>query len=167
MAHFGRQTRIKFVGGELNVKVNGEENILANLTGIAKRSTDLRIPFEAFRPVWIDAIQDAFDAGGDPVPWPELSPAYAGWKATAAPGKPIMRLSDRLYDSLTSQTSDTIWFAGPRSVQLGTRVPYFIYHQEGTQNMPARPVLTLPGHAAATLVTMVLNYVATGSPTRF
>jgi phage gpG-like protein len=166
MPRWGRQTRIKFVGGDLLVKVSGNENILANLTGIVARSKDLRIPFNAFRPVWINAIQEAWDSGGEPVPWPALSPAYAAWKQSAYPGKPIMRLTDRLYDSLTSQTSDTIWFVGPKSMQLGTRVPYFIYHQTGTNKMPARPVLTLPAHAAAALVTMVLNYAAHGKPSK-
>lgn len=160
--HFGKNTRIKFVGGELFIKTDVIDYITPALDGIVKRSQDLRIPFEAFQPVWFDAIQQVFDAGGDPVPWPELSPAYAGWKSSVAPGKPILRLTDRMYDSVTSQTSDTIWEVGPKHIAFGSRVPYFIYHQEGTANMPARPMMTLPASAAATLNAMVISYIQGG-----
>lgn len=166
MARFGRQTRVKFVGGDLLVKVAGNENVLANLDGVVKRSQDMRIPFNLFRKVWIEALEGVFAAEGDPQPWPELSPAYAGWKQNAYPGQPMLRLTDRLYDSLTSQTSDTIWFVGPKSMQLGTRVPYFIFHQEGTATMPARPILTLPTEAAAALVSMVTNYIGESRPSK-
>lgn len=164
MVTFGRTARIKFVGGVLNIKVRGQDSITQELTGVIRRSSDLRVPFEAFRPVWIDAIQENFDAEGDPVPWPELSPAYAGWKSSAYPGQKMLRLTDRMYDSLTSMTSDTIWRTTPRTIQFGSRVPYFIYHQEGTSKMPARPMMTLPPHASAALVTMVMNYIKTGKP---
>lgn len=162
MLTFGRNTRIRFQYGELNIRTEYQDRVTESLQGIVRRSSDLRVPFEAFQPVWFAAIEDVFDAGGEPVPWPDLSPAYQGWKGSVAPGKPILRLTDRMYDSLTSQTGETIWQVGPRSIQFGSRVPYFIWHQEGTAKMPARPMLTLPSSAAAQLNSMVVSYIRDG-----
>lgn len=159
---YGVNTRIKFVYGDLNFKVSGVQEAADFLHGAIKRSTNFAPVFQAFQPVWFDAIADAFEAGGDPVQWPALSPAYDGWKSGRHPGMPIMRLSDRLYESVTSQTTDTIWRVGPRSIQFSSRVPYFEYHQLGTSRMPARPVLTLPESAERTLLGMMQAYVLSG-----
>lgn len=161
MVDFGRDTRIRFQGGEIIIRREGFENMVLNLQGIVRRSQNLAPVFQRFQPVWFDAIAQAFEDGGDPVPWPELSPAYAGWKEHHYPGQPIMRRSDELYESLTNMTADTVWHAGPRSLEFGTRVPYFVYHQEGI-GVPQRQTLTLPSEAASVLNSMILSYVAEG-----
>lgn len=162
MVSFGRDTRIKFVFGEVIFHREGFDESVAQLDGMVKRSQNFAPVFQRFQPIWFDAIADAFDAGGDPQPWPELSPAYAGWKSRAYPGQPIMRRSDQLYESLTNMTSDTIWKVTPRTIEFSSRVPYFIYHQEG-RGVPERPVLTLPLEAAQALNGMLLNYIAEGT----
>jgi phage gpG-like protein len=161
MVTFGRDTRIRFVGGEIIFHREGFDEMVANLDGIVRRSQHLGPVFQRFQPHWFEAIAEAFDKGGDPVEWPELSPAYEGWKSRAYPGQPIMRRSDELYESLTNQTSDTIWRVGPRSIEFGTRVPYFTYHQEGI-GVPQRQTLTLPAEAASILNSMILSYVSIG-----
>lgn len=162
MVTFAQNTRVKFMFGELNIQISGVQEAVIELDNLVRRSSNLSAPFQRFQKYWFDAIDQSFADGGDPVEWPALSPAYESWKARAFPGQPIMRASDRLYDSLTSQTSDTIWRVGPRSIEFGSRVPYFEFHQEGTSRMPARPVLTFPDSAAKKLVEMVETYVLTG-----
>lgn len=159
MVTFGKDTRIRFAFGEIIFHREGFDEMVANLNGVVRRSQNMAPVFQRFQPVWFDAIADAFDAGGDPVPWPALSPAYEGWKSHAYPGQPIMRRSDDLYESLTNMTSDTIWRVSPRSIEFSTRIPYFIFHQEGI-GVPERPVLTLPLAAAQRLNGMILDYVA-------
>ncbi len=47
-------------------------------------------------------------------------------------GKPILQDSERLRDSLTGKTSDTVDELEPLKMRFGSRVPYAIYHQKGT-----------------------------------
>ena len=71
MAKFGKDTRVKFVGGELHIRTTGDDKVYRALGDIIKKTDDLRIPFERFKPVWMDDIADTFAAGGTPVPWPD------------------------------------------------------------------------------------------------
>jgi hypothetical protein len=163
MAHFGRRTRIKFLGGELLIKTDVDDYVTESLDGMVRRSSDLRPPFNAFQPYWFDAVDDVFVAGGIPTPWPDLSQAYA-YNMHGGDRTPTLRVTDRMFDSLTSKTSDTIWRVTPRTIQFGSRVPYFIYHQEqGHGNNVWRPMLNLPSDAAAQLNAMVISYIRDGS----
>lgn len=163
MVTFGRNTVIRFIGGEVIFSVTGLDEMHIEMENYVKRSSNLSRPFQVFQKYWFDSIAEVFDAGGDPVPWPELSPAYAAWKEANWPGRPIMRRSDELYDSLTNQTSNTIWHVGPRSIEFGTRVPHFIYHQEGRGANPQRPTLVLTDDASDQLQRLVEGYVLTGN----
>lgn len=162
MAPFGQNTRVKFVFGELDIQISGVQEMVLELDSLIRKSSNLSNPFQLFQKHWFESIDQVFQDGGDPVEWPALSPAYEGWKNVAYPGQPIMRASDRLYESLTNQTSETIWQVGPKHIEFGSRVPYFEYHQTGTSKMPARPMLVLTEAAAAKLVQLVNNYIATG-----
>ena len=73
-------------------------------------------------------------------PWADLDKKYAAWKARAYPGQTILRLTDRMYDSLVGTTDDTVFTANPTWMAWGTGVEYARYHQEGTEHMPARPL---------------------------
>lgn len=162
MTTFGKNTKIKFIFGELEINIEGVQEVVLEMDNLVRRSSNLTEPFQRFQKHWFDSIDQVFADGGDPVEWPALSPAYESRKAVAFPGQPIMRASDRLYESLTSQTSDTIWKVGPRHIEFGSRVPYFEYHQQGTPTMDARPVLVLTDDAADQLVEMVQAYVVDG-----
>ncbi len=56
--------------------------------------------------------------------WAPLSREYAARKAKTYPGKPLMRATDRLYDSVTGISPDTIFDPSANRLTLGTRVPY-------------------------------------------
>lgn len=73
--------------------------------------------------------------------WAPLSPRYAEYKATRFPGGGILRASDRLYRSLTTETEDSIRKATDSGMQFGTRVPYANRHNRGTAGMPKREFL--------------------------
>jgi len=75
-------------------------------------------------------------AGG----WEPLSPEYAKRKGTTGAG--ILRLTDRLFKSVTERGGENI-AAMRRKVagytyRFGTRVPYGEFHQEGAGNLPKR-----------------------------
>lgn len=162
MVAFGQSTRLRFMYGEIELHIEGVQEAVMLLDDMVRRSANLAQPFQRFQKYWFDDIDASFAAGGEPVEWPALSPAYEAWKGRAYPGQPIMRRSDRLYESLTSQTGDTVWQVGPRHIEFGSRVPYFEFHQTGTSRMPARPVLTLSDRALDKLRSMIESYVQFG-----
>jgi len=72
--------------------------------------------------------------------WEPLSPEYARRKGTTGAG--ILRLTDRLFKSVTERGGDNI-AAMRRKIagytyRFGTRVPYGEFHQEGAGNLPKR-----------------------------
>jgi phage gpG-like protein len=122
------------------------------------RAADVSPAFRQFQTTWWDNERLIFDAQGIPS-WPSLSPAYAMRKARTHPGKPMLRATDRLYASLTGQTADSIYTVEARSLQMGTNVPYSVYHTAGTRKMPARRHVHLLPEYWKKLNGMVFEYV--------
>lgn len=100
------------------------------LNKAAERVSNLRVAFKRIQDDWIKANKAQFSLKGSGQ-YPPLSPAYAAWKQKTHPGKPILVLSGRLRDSMTTRsgTADSIRQVGKLAMILGTRVPYGIYHQ--------------------------------------
>lgn len=110
-----------------------------------------------YRPVW-PVIEDDFYAtekdqfksegaeGGDS--WQPLSPAYAAWKEAHFAGKPILQREGDLMASLTSGNDpNAVKIEERRTLTLGSKVPYAIYHQslaERKSRLPRRPEINLP-----------------------
>lgn len=98
--------------------------------------------------------QGAF--AGDP--WAPLSPTYAVWKASRAPGKPILQLTGAMKQAVSrphrAQT--------PTSLTLTVDDEKLGHHQEGGGRLPARPVIfgdPLPPIAALELDRVAEEYV--------
>lgn len=102
------------------------------------------------RPIW-NEVQRSFwkiedsqfkseGAKGASGTWKPLSRPYAKYKAQRYGVKTILRASDRLYSSLTSQTGDTVLIKEKMEFGIGTSLPYAPYHQRGGK-MPKRPVI--------------------------
>mgnify|MGYP000943539208 CR=1 FL=1 len=101
-----------------------------------------------FRPVWEDIdellraiTEEQFDTEGQGE-WEPLSPTYAAWKAVHYPGKSMLRREDRLIDSLTRETGDSVREFEALQMKWGTKVPYAQYHQQG-RGVPQRRVVDL------------------------
>lgn len=106
-----------------------------------------------YRPIW-PVIADDFYAqikaqfategaeGGEK--WAELSPEYAKWKEVHFEGKPILQRSGDLMASLTSPNdANAVYIEGRKTLTVGSKVSYAIYHQKGTKKMPARPEIQM------------------------
>ena len=72
--------------------------------------------------------------------WPPLSPRYARRKQKRYPGRLVLQAGGRLRGSLVGKSADTVEALEPGRMKFGTSVPYAIFHQTGTRNMPARPI---------------------------
>jgi len=92
-----------------------------------------------------DWTKQGFLLGGVPEKWPPLAPATVIAKGTRGAG--ILRLTDRLFNSVTGSGGENIAKMRRSSFgykyEFGTTVPYGEFHQEGTANMPARPFLQM------------------------
>lgn len=75
--------------------------------------------------------------------WEPLTARYERRKSRAFPGQPILRASDRLFRSVTTQTADAVQDIAPRVLLYGTRVPYGRYHQRGGKRLPRRQFLAV------------------------
>jgi predicted RecB family endonuclease len=79
--------------------------------------------------------------------WAALKPAYAAAKDRVYPGEPILVATGELRSSVTDPNRLVVEVAdaGPEgTLVLGSDDPTAEYHQEGTENMPARKIF-IPG----------------------
>lgn len=121
--------------------VVGETVINRAFTRLVAGVQDFSEVFEKIGEDFRDIEKEQFDAE----PWVPLSPAYAVWKELHFPGQSLLRLTDRLYSSMTS-------LGGPDNVNIiqplqatfgagGESGRYGVFHQLGTMNMPQRKVI--------------------------
>lgn len=104
------------------------------------------------RPVWDEIRNEFFDiqreqfksegGAGSSGQWKPLSTKYARLKNKKYPGKTILRRTDKLFKSLTSNTSDSIYIPKKDEVAMGTSVKYAKYHHNGSGRLPQREVIS-------------------------
>ena len=106
-----------------------------------------------YRPIWPVIADDFYasvaeqfktvgEAGGDR--WKELTPAYAKYKEAAFPGQPILQRTGSLASSLTNpKDSNAVYIEARKTLTLGSRLSYAVFHQTGTSKMAARPEIQL------------------------
>ena len=107
-----------------------------------------------YRPIWpvieddyYAQVKDQFKTEGEEggEKWAALSPEYAGWKQKHFPDKPILQRTGDLMDSLTNPNSPNgVRREERKTLTLGSTLPYALFHQVGTENMPARPEIVFP-----------------------
>jgi phage gpG-like protein len=138
------------------------ENVKDSLEDIRRRSKD-------FRPVFKDIQKDleelwsnnflemGLPSGG----WKPLDAEYGSWKSRNVPGAPIMQRSGTLFRSLATLRGNPNQIR-LKSATFGTDVKYADFHQTGTKNMPARPVVFVPEKYERKWSRMAADYMANG-----
>jgi phage gpG-like protein len=81
-------------------------------------------------------LQNGLPAGG----WKPLDAEYGSWKSINFPGKGPMVRSGKLFRSLTDLRGNPNKI-DKKEATFGTNIKYAEFHQSGTRNMPARPVV--------------------------
>jgi hypothetical protein len=148
------------LGSNGGAEVMGErlDHVLASVE-------DMEPVFELFGHYLVsDHIAKQFKVQGNPR-WAALSPRYAAWKAKHYPDRPILVRTGGMRDGFT-------WEAKPKSLRIVNRVkagqarsskPRWVYHQDGTPTMPARPMLRLGTPDYARLRAFVAQQIAVGT----
>jgi phage gpG-like protein len=75
--------------------------------------------------------------------WAPLSPRYARFKARVRPGRPLLVFDGDLRREMTVPGKG-VYEIRNGGMTVGTDLPHATYHQNGTPNMPARPLLGKP-----------------------
>lgn len=127
-------------------EMNGKDKIDSNFKLISKR---LKNSSEAFKKIGEDfrklesKIFKSQGAFGSRMKWRPLKPKTLEIKSKRFPGQPILVETGNLKKSLTSKDGNHIEIIKKDSIKLGSKDPKFKYHQQGTNRMTARPMITL------------------------
>ena len=156
MAKFGKNTRIKIVGGEILLNVPGTEtaDFERRLKRYGRAAKNMRPAFEEYGRYMIrTAIAKQFRAEGMPQKWTPLNPVYAERKKKQHGNKPILVVSGKLRRGFRHK-------ATKRTLQIINRVKVGAHslhkiHQEGTGTIPARPQVVITKQAQRKFRTIV------------
>ena len=100
--------------------------------------------WESLAPLIAEAADNIFASEGRGA-WPQLSPAYARWKERNFPGKGILDLTGAYISAATQiGAPHNLIEVGPDHLTYGVEgLDYPIFHESGTDRLPARPVFDL------------------------
>lgn len=137
-----------------------DEDAQKHIRRVAALLIDLRPFWPKVVPIFIGWMRAQFETEGEFAGnhWAPLSPAYAAYKAIRFPGKGILIA----HGDLRKAASNPRRNASRQSLTLTIVDPKIQYHQEGTDRMPARPLLfgdPLPLVAAAQLDTAASEFI--------
>lgn len=157
------EVQVQLIGGSLTIHEDFNlGGVQRDLSRWIEAGQNLLPVMAAQRPRMQEQARLFFNKEGFPTRWPELSPPYAAWKRKHFPGKPMMRRSDRLYNSLVSVTPDSVFAATSQGFIYGTRVPYWSLHQFGRAKMPVRPTIGLDPLLMSFMGDDVVSYIIDG-----
>ncbi len=125
-----------------NVFVTGDESARRKLAQLELFLEDLRPFWPSLVPLFIGwmGAQFSSEGGWGGQQWAPLSPAYAAWKSAAFPGKSILIREGDLRRAASSPRRE----ATSRTLTLWIDDDVAGFHQDGTDRMPARPLIPDP-----------------------
>ena len=130
----------------MQVRIQTQPNIDTFIRNIERLSENLTDGFdwESLAPMVAEAADRIFASEGRGA-WPQLSEAYARWKAKNYPGKGILELTGAYRSAATQIGSPhNVVEVGPDHLTYGVEgLDYPIFHESGTNRLPARPVFDL------------------------
>lgn len=147
---------------EIRLEIFGEKVIARRLERFGEGISDFRPLFNRIVTVLEESTVENFATEGHGT-WPPLSPRYAAWKAEHYPGKPIMRRTDRLYDSLVGKGAGAVRDIQETRMRYGTTVPYAAIHQKGGATIPQRRVVHLLEERKKAVMKEVQRFVVAAS----
>ena len=93
--------------------------------------------------------------------WPPLSPEYGAWKATHWSTPMLIRTGGLFFDATNLDVA--AGSSSDQSITLFVNNRIAKFHQYGTENMPARPVLFTPRDFDRDVGKAARKYIAEGS----
>ena len=139
----------------LHFLITGDERVALELKGLAFRAGDASPAFAVLAQQFEENEERWFSTKGSGT-WPPLKDATKRRKAREGlPSDPLIGASERLIDSLTGTTSDSLRYFGDDTMAFGTTVEYARFHRYGTKKMlernPLARTIMLEAQARETL----------------
>jgi phage gpG-like protein len=128
---------------EIHFEGAGAEPFARVLRKFGDNLADATPAFEAMAEYQVGTVNKRqFDEQGsvETGKWAPLSPPYARFKARVRPGRPILVFDGDLRREMTVPGKG-VYEVWPKGMTVGTDIDYAKYHQKGTPNMPARPLM--------------------------
>ncbi len=123
--------------------VENDEKFKSAIEDAAAKVGNLSFAYKEIARDWFKSNKSIFSLKGDGL-YPPLSETYKERKTKQYGDKPIMVRSGRLKNSLSGKPNkDSILHVGKRTLVMGTKVPYLVYHESDDDRfvIPLRKVL--------------------------
>lgn len=130
----------------MQIRIRSNTNIGRLIVEIGELSEGLIDDFDwsSLAPIVAEAADRIFVSEGRGK-WPQLSRAYAAWKEQNYPGKGILELTGAYRNAATQiGAPGNVVEVGDDHLTYGVEgLEYPVFHESGTERMPARPVFEL------------------------
>jgi hypothetical protein len=145
----------------VNVEVTGDAEYEKKLELLRLQLQDLRSFWPMLTPIVGGWMATVFETEGAVLgrKWAPLSPSYAREKARLFPGRSILIREGGLRDAASRMRR----VATPRTLTMSIDDPVAAFHEEGTERMPARPLIpaVLPPEWERDIDLAATEYVST------
>jgi len=139
----------------IEIELLNKQRLIAGLERAKRATEDLRLPLGLIRADFYKSEKSIFRLKS-PGQYDDLNAEYKKAKAREVGFVyPILKRTGRLEESVTSPSSpdSNSYIINKDTLVIETKVPYAIYHQEGTSKMPRRPFFIIgpesPKHATS------------------
>ena len=130
----------------MQIRIRSKTDIGKLIIEIGELSEGLIDDFDwaSLAPIVAEAADRIFASEGRGK-WPQLSRAYAAWKEKNYPGKGILELTGAYRNAATQiGAPGNVVEVGDDHLTYGVEgLEYPVFHESGTERMPARPVFEL------------------------
>ena len=130
----------------MQIRIQAQPNLDDFSHSIEQLGNNLTDGFDwsSLAPLIAEAADNIFASEGRGA-WPQLSEAYARWKAKNYPGKGILELTGAYRTAVTQiGSAHNVLETTDNSLTYGVEgLDYPVFHESGTNRLPARPVIDL------------------------
>lgn len=126
---------------KLELDAYGDVQFSRELLRVGQNARDMRPAFDSVEALMRGVSSKQFSSQGKAFSggWAPLAPSTVARKARAGLDKRILHATLRLRRSFTDKNhKDHVYRATADEMFVGSRVPYGVYHQKGTDRMPRR-----------------------------
>lgn len=160
---WGKQTVIKFIGGEFTVSLQANKKAIdykRDLNGVIARGSDMRPAMYKAGLYLLGVNKRNFDAEGRPS-WQPLAKSTIKDRIRKGYGPgPILQRTKALYRSLTEEgAAYQIFRYLPKSLQIASSLFYFLIHQKGGTRIPKREMLGYQKQDTSQISRIINDYI--------
>lgn len=131
---------------KISIEVDGKDEFNRVFTRLDANFDDLSPIWPEVRDKFYEIEKAQFDSEGGKGAsgkWQELTERYAAQKIDRyGAGKKILEATGDLEASLTGDNAGSYYWSNKTEIAVGSTIPYGIYHQRGSEKLPARPPIS-------------------------